>query len=186
MRVVSVIGPTNVGKSTFIETVGGREDVAIVQVGKLLRAKYGEAFFNGQGAPINTAEEAWQLMLNAVGQAFIGGKRFCVIDGQPRDIGQAEGMIKLFGPSLDVINLVCPHKVRLKRATERDHGNAEKLNLSLSRMGKDPLDLYEVLAILMPADVPIVTIDTNKFDFSAMAEFENAIECFKRVQGLRS
>jgi hypothetical protein len=97
-QLVACIGATNAGKSSFIAQVKALQEeqptcsFTTIEVGKMLRAKYGEAYFKGQAAPDHTEAEAWQLCEDAVRQAVKEEKRYVFIDGQPRRLSQLTKM----------------------------------------------------------------------------------------------
>lgn len=184
-----VIGATNSGKSTFLHDVADcwKDTVGLVEVGKTLRAKYGEAYFNGQAAPEKTAAEAWQLMQEGIEAHAEAGKEIILVDGQPRAEQQCRDILKQYVlpvyekdaikfPKYDarILHLYAPEHVRLERAKHRDGDNPEKLELSLQRMKGDMTGLYTVLSLIMAAGAgrSILTYDTSEIDYRPVIVFD--------------
>jgi hypothetical protein len=177
-KLLFVTGATNAGKSTFLAKMASarRDAVGLVEVGKALRKKYGDAYFQGQAAPKHTAAEAWQLMVEGIDFLRATGRQVILIDGQPRDIEQADMIYNEYAadPSYDVevVNLYCPTWVRRLRAERRDGGDAEKLKLSMARMEGDLPRLYEVLSVVMQHGLNVLTFDTSlpSYDLDEIAD----------------
>ncbi len=159
-----VMGATNAGKSTFLEHMSRdrNSQVGLVEVGKMMRAKYPPSFFAGQAAPSHTATEAWQMMVDRIAEHQRNGKRFAFIDGQPRDIEQAKKILRDYWEHSSFINLYCPEYVRRARAEKRDAADPEKLRLSMLRMQGDIPKLYDVLSLVLNAGSEVLTFDTSE------------------------
>lgn len=161
--LVYMMGPTNVGKSTALNAIfeAGKGDVGLVEVGKMLRAKYGEDYFKGQAAPAHTAVEAWNLMLEGVEKHAQDPKvKFVLIDGQPRDFDQCAKSLALNYDRV-YVNLYASVEVREARANIRDANNPSKLALSLARMRGDIPMLYEIMSILLYEGQEVMTYRTD-------------------------
>jgi dephospho-CoA kinase len=189
LKLVCCIGPTNAGKSTFIDAVktaissDGFQAVdangvphlrrfATVEVGKLLRAKYGADYFKGQAAPDHTEKEAWKLCEDAVDEALHAGCSHVFIDGQPRRISQMEKMETLAGrllgpmrdldyPNLEFLHIYAPTEVRDARMVARDGDDPAKLALSKARLAGDIPALYDILSLISSHRHTLYTLDTS-------------------------
>ena len=143
-----VVGATNVGKSTTLQAFlkAFPEETHLIEVGKMLRAKYPPEYFEGQGAPAKTQVEALSMLFDGIEAADKAKKRFVFVDGQPRDVEQAVAIQRYKGNlerTRTCLHLVCPREVRVARAQARDTGKA--LELSMARMDADILKIHEVL-----------------------------------------
>lgn len=179
-----VVGPTNAGKTTFLETVhrdypGG---VHLVQVGKIMRAKYPPEHFKGGCNPAHTAKEALELCKEGILEGLKNNERVILVDGQPRDPEQAKALrdwkaspdLQLLLAThyhIGVIELICPREERMLRAQKRDGDDPEKLKLSLVRMNGDVLALYETLIHFTP--FPVYRFNTNDPDYDPFYVFHN-------------
>lgn len=150
MRVLCyVMGPTNAGKSTFLQWAANRlgERVALVEVGKVLRGKYPPSYFARQNNPAHVAEEAWQIFLDRIAETETQkGVDLVLIDGQPRDLVQTRKslIVSTASPSFykpSYIFLDASEEVRTARARRRFDGDPEGLDLAMGRMRGD-LDNY--------------------------------------------
>jgi len=147
-----VMGPTNCGKGHLIQHACKHYGAWGVQVGNLLRKKYGPAYFNGQQAPEHTRVEALNMMMDNIRLAVEKGYSLILVDGQPREPSQVDAIFDNFiGPSRDgevyynvfFLLLHCPDSLREQRAKERDTDPAA-LELSLKRMTKDIGELQKL------------------------------------------
>lgn len=166
--LVFMLGPTNVGKSTILrkaaELHGG---VGLVEVGKLMRAKYLEPtsphyqpdYFKGQGAPMHTAKEAWQMMLDGIAAHEAAKKTWVLIDGQPRDFIQCYDSMKLPYDKV-YVNLYAPLPTRKERAAKRDPVGSDAYKLAERRMLGDVPVIYEILSLLMIHRQPMLSFST--------------------------
>lgn len=163
--VCHVIGPTNAGKTTFLEFAGKRPDVGLIEIGKVLRAKYPPEHFAGLSNPAHTAVEAWQIYLDTLAAHVAAGKRLVLADGQPRDVKQTQEILD--HPSHRIfLHLWAPQLVRHARALARDAGNPEKIALSMKRLASDDQSCYEVVVRLECADEVVLHYDTSRPDFT--------------------
>lgn len=146
-RLTFVIGPTNAGKGTLLALAGKLPHVGLVEVGKMMRAKYLDPasphydpdHFKGQGAPKHTAVEAWQMMLDGIAAAEAAKKDVVLIDGQPRDVEQARRCafeLELYEKRF--IALHASHEIRLRRAIRRDGGDLTTMILDELEKGHEP------------------------------------------------
>jgi len=173
-----VLGPTNVGKSTLLEHAAKIPNVGVVEVGKMMRAKYLDPksphyapdHFKGQAAPTHTANEAWRMMEDGIESAMLHGSTTIFVDGQPRDIQQCDDIYTHFEALADkfnvwYVNLFAQLETRKARAQARDTDPA-KLDLSLRRMEGDCVKLYEILARLLARNSKIITLVTDHGSFT--------------------
>jgi hypothetical protein len=173
-----VLGPTNVGKSTLLEHAGRLPGVGLVEVGKLMRAKYLDPksphydpdYFKGSAAPTHTATEAWKMMQTGIDDAIDMGAHTVFIDGQPRDVDQADGVYgdyEIIADKYNVlyVNLFAQLETRVARANARDKDEA-KLRLSMQRMEADCIKIYEVISRVLLRGGKIITLATDHSTFS--------------------
>lgn len=128
-----------------------------IEVGKILRQKYGEAYFKGQAAPQHTEREAWDLMMQGINYWWDTGAKFVLIDGQPRNYTQCVASLEL-NFKRTYVHLYTPLKIRETRIYKRDGDNPEKLALSQSRLLGDIPDLYEIVSTLLVNQEDVVTL----------------------------
>jgi predicted kinase len=173
-NVVHLMGPTCAGKSTLIQRLLtiAPDRVHAVEVGKMLRAKYGEDYFKGQAAPQHTQKEAWEMYVLGVREGINAGKALILVDGQPRDISQAKDIIGLWrNPHRQSFVLIhASHEERERRA-RGTRAPGPNLDLALARLNNDYKNCYVVMAELLKADEVIRVIDTSEMvDANALAE----------------
>lgn len=177
--IIHIMGCTCAGKSTLIQkllTMGS--DIAAVEVGKMLRAKYGEDYFKGQAAPAHTADEAFFLYTEGVDNAIAEGANIVLVDGQPRDLKQTRKIVNMW-PGHRVIYLLvhADHDVREARArATREPG--PNLDLALARLNNDYKNQYTVLTELTKLGRIYSVVDTGDegFDLNGFCE-ELVNEC---------
>lgn len=158
------MGPTCAGKSTIINALVKRspETVAAVMIGKALRARYGEDYFQGQAAPEKTREEAITMYRDLVGDAIGSGYELIVVDGQPRDVGQAIEMANSWKSHRNVFMLLhADHAVRESRA-RLGRTPGPDLDLAVARLTNDYRNNYEVMSTLLMYEKEIKVIDTGR------------------------
>lgn len=167
LPLIFVMGVTNTGKSTVMETLRGYEHagVGLIEVGKMMRAKYPPDYFKGQGAPQHTQKEAWGMMTDGIDKHAANGRSVALIDGQPRNWEQMLWALELPNPR-SFIHLWAPPEIRLERAHRRDGTDAEKLKLTLNRLHDDALKLYDIIAYLHLKGERVETIDTTSPHFA--------------------
>lgn len=185
---VFVIGATNVGKSTFLKKVSEAHNyVGLVEVGRLMRAKYHPSHFKGEANPKHTAAEAWQMIKDEIVRNMNEGRRVILIDGQPRDQTQLEAIASgQHAPEgakhgFEFIHLWAPKSVRIARANERDKDDPAKLALSMERIDRDCLSVYDILTQLITAKLDVNSFDTSDSAFDAVAAFDVTTERAARV-----
>lgn len=165
--VLHLMGPTCAGKSTIIRRLVEIEPkrVAAVEVGRMLRAKYGEAYFKGQAAPAHTQNEAWQMYVDGSKKAIAAGARLILVDGQPRDTGQARQMDGLWKhPSRAAFVLIhAEHDERERRARSARKPGPD-LDLAIARLTNDYRNCYTVMAELLRRNEVIRVFDTTKME----------------------
>ncbi len=178
-HLIFVIGPTNAGKGTLLEAAKktGQRRVGLVEVGKLMRAKYLDPqsphydpdHFKGQAAPKHTAVEAWQMMLDGVANCDASKNDIILVDGQPRDIEQCERIHHQFeigaginrGWTVAFAHVYAPEDLRRSRAEQRDANDPAKLALSRARLQGDLIMLYEVLTRLIQYKSKVITLHND-------------------------
>lgn len=176
VQLFFVVGATNAGKSTFLQAVkdacGGR--AGLVEVGKWMRAKYPPEHFNGQGAPANTAGEAWAMLVDGISKASAAAE-FVLIDGQPRDLNQCDGIRRQYDTpeyQLAFIHLYASAAERKKRALGRDPVGSAALDLALARVVGDVPPLYDVTSWLTSRYMDrFFTLDTASENYDPYASF---------------
>jgi adenylate kinase family enzyme len=165
--LIFVIGATNSGKGTFLaqtKAIFG-DKVGLVEVGKMMRAKYPPEHFQGQAAPSHTQDEAWAMMQSRISELVDQKVPIIVVDGQPRDHKQLHGILNEYGEHNKVfVHLFASKQCRLARALQRDAPDVSKIMLSLDRLTGDIPVLYEILSTLMAENQIITTINTEQTD----------------------
>lgn len=175
--VAYIMGGTCSGKSTFLHyaksKLGGA--VGLIEVGKLLRAKYDPSYFQGQAAPAHTQQEAWELFAEALeGYLKNDGVALVLVDGQPRDVPQAEGIIEKYCPWPGVFSrfvyFFCHRDKQQERAAIRHKmlgpepvtpEDAARYDLAMDRVDNDRRAYCDVLVTLAKSCVPVQVVDTN-------------------------
>ena len=178
VTVLHVLGATNAGKTTFLDQMvdiyGDR--VRRVEIGKILRAKYLDPDsphfepdkFKGQSNPKETADEAWKLYLDLVNEATNAeGVEIVLVDGQPRDVEQAEAVMNFVGVNdeirIEFILVHADHEKRAERLAQRfDDEHDPGFRLGLARMESDYRGLYDVLAVLASHGIVPKVLDTSE------------------------
>lgn len=172
--ILHLMGPTCAGKSTVIEALvnAAPEIVFPVQIGKILRAKYGEAYFQGQAAPEKTRQEAIDIYRQSVKEAIESGHELIVVDGQPRDVGQADEMMNSWKSHRNVFMLLtADHDVREQRAREGRKPGPD-LDLAVARLTNDYKNNYLVMSHLLANGKTIKVFDTGHEDFDVLCFVE--------------
>lgn len=174
--ILHLMGATCSGKTTIINKLLSLSDeVAAIQVGKVLREKYGEDYFKGQAAPAHTADETEQIYKHGLAKAVKAGKKLIVIDGQPRDerqvamcldtCSQYSGEYQL---SFTVVH--ASHAVREERARSGRKPGPD-LDLALARLNNDYKNFYDAVIPLLHNMVPIGLVTTlNNFDLQGWTQ----------------
>lgn len=161
--IAHLMGPTCAGKSTLINRLLliAPELVGAVEVGKMLRAKYGEAYFKGQAAPTHTQGEAWQMYQDGVQAMIAAKKRLILVDGQPRDIQQARDIVGLWHAPhrAEFLLIHADHEVREARARATRKG--DNLELAVARLSNDYRNCYVVMTELLKRNEVIRVFDTS-------------------------
>lgn len=164
-----VIGATSAGKSTTLNGMRHLAGVHCIEVGKLMRAKYGAAHFKGQASPAHTAQEAWDMFLSGLNEAEQNGKSLVLVDGQPRDYDQCTKTLLLPNRKM-FLHLYAPKTVRYSRIVNRDAENKDNLDLAMARLEGDLPNLYEVLSRILAAGENVMTVDTSSGYTPRMAQ----------------
>lgn len=170
--ILHLMGPSCAGKSTLIKRVLqiSPHTVGAVEVGMMLRAKYGESYFKGQAAPSKTQKEAWDIYVSAVEDCVESGKSLVLVDGQPRDLMQAqmiEGLWKF--PHRACFALIhAEHDVRRQRCLA---DSSRDVRERLKRVDNDYRNCYTVMTELLRQHAIISVYDTTGMsDAGALAE----------------
>lgn len=165
--IIHLMGPTCAGKSTIINSLLSMSDkVGAVQIGKLMRAKYGEAHFNGQAAPSHTKDEALQMYFDEIKKQMAEGKEIILVDGQPRDIEQAQIMTAAWPTqNCQYFLVTADHEVREARA-RADRAPGPNLDLAVARLTNDYKSNYVVMVELIARNIPIRIVDTSTEAFN--------------------
>lgn len=166
--IAFIMGTTCSGKSSFLSFASQAEpqQVGLVEVGKMFRAKYPPSYFRGQAAPKHTALEAWEMCENAVDEHLRRGTELILVDGQPRDFEQTHKCVASWPmvPRRFVL-LDCYLAEREARAEKRfdptDKDYAQKYELAMQRLRNDMQSYYIVIAELLKLDQKIEVLDTN-------------------------
>ena len=175
-----IIGPTNSGKSTFLKAILAEHGprIGLIEVGKVLRAKYPSEYFKGLNNPAHTAVEAWKIFTDSWDAYAAFGKEVIITDGQPRDTKQTLAVIErgVSGERQAFIHLWAPLEIRRARAELRDLGNEAALELSRQRLVNDEPANYNVLCMLLAANRCVVTPDTSAPGYTALGTYQEALE----------
>lgn len=160
-----IMGPTCAGKSTFLHLARNvlGDKVELIEVGKMLRAKYPPEHFAGQNNPKHCAEEAWKLCEQGVLHARDRGKTIILVDGQPRDIPQVDLCFSQFPESefnRHFVLIDCPIEEREARAREHRSG-ADLETLAIPRLTNDMIAYYSVLVRLLHHEAWVHTFDSS-------------------------
>lgn len=171
--ILHLMGPTCAGKSTLIQRLLAVDpkNVGAVEVGKMLRAKYGEGYFKGQAAPTHTQAEAWKMYVEGAKDQAAKGKRLILVDGQPRDIQQARDIDGLWKAPhrAEFVLIHADHGARAERA--RAGRSGASLELAIQRLDNDYRNCYVVMAELLKRNEVIRVFDTTPMrDVNALAE----------------
>ncbi|MCC6425627.1 MAG: hypothetical protein IT435_02280 [Phycisphaerales bacterium] len=161
--VLHLMGPTCAGKSTLIQrlTQIAPKTVHAVEVGRMLREKYGEPHFAGQAAPTHTQGEAWRMYTEGTKEGIAKGRQIILVDGQPRDAQQARDAIGAwrFPHRSEFLLIHADHDTREFRARKGRKGDS--LELALQRMNNDYRNCYVVMTELCKQSIPIRVFDTS-------------------------
>lgn len=164
-KLVFVMGPTCSGKSTLLHLARNRdsESVGLVEVGKMMRAKYPPEHFQGQNNPKHTAAEAWQMCEEGVRSHAEAGKKVILVDGQPRDIPQVGSCIYQFSAveySRHFLLIDAALDERERRARESRSG-ADLETLAIPRLRNDMVAYYSVLVELLKQGEVVEIFDST-------------------------
>lgn len=187
LRLFCIMGPTCAGKSTLLQQVQERqnESVGVVEVGKVLRDKYPPSYFEGQGAPKKTREEAWDICVSGIVHNWLAGRHQILIDGQPRSLDQVHQMAGILthlrrrldadqmphNVDITYIYLYCHEEVSMMRASKRDGNSPEKLNLALKRIDNDRQRNHDIILEFLKHNTPLVVVDTSRIsDFTLFVD----------------
>jgi len=163
--IAFIMGPTCSGKSTLLKFAEAYEPklIGLVEVGKILRAKYPPDYFKGQDAPKHTQEEAWELCEKTVFEHLNANKKLVLVDGQPRCLDQVHKCVTRFaGLPCSYILLTADLEVRRERAKIKYRDDPGSLDLAMQRATNDMLSNYTVIAELLRLGVTISVVDTTK------------------------
>jgi adenylate kinase family enzyme len=165
INIIFVMGPTNVGKSHFINKMASEaKNVGLVEVGKYLRAKYPPEKFEGQ---MDFSElKAENIMIEHIEHRIQEGFGTVIVDGQPRSDVQVDRAHDFLTNTAYPVNpvfvlLECPDEIRRERMLKRDKNNSD-LQLSQARFQRDKDQYVAILDKIRSLNHPIETIDTSK------------------------
>lgn len=183
-----IMGPTCSGKSTFLRTAEAYfkpGDLGLVEVGKMMRAKYPPEYFKGQAAPSHTAREAWEMCSTKIDEHRTAGKRIVLVDGQPRDGHQALKASVLY-PNARYLWLSASLEVRRARG-ESTRDPEEFKTLTEPRLTNDMIQHYETMWSLVMMDKAdrIVAVPTANPDGKDPAELFGTVLGYMQA-GIRS
>lgn len=167
-----VIGATCAGKGSLLNNMqlfGGASKVGLVQVGKLMRAKYPPEYFKGSAAPEHTQNEAMQMVVDGI-KTLSDKPRAIFIDGQPRDKKQLSQIVADYfidGPyTSKFIHVWASKEERRERINNRFENDYNSKQLSLDRTEgptQDGINLYEIVSEISISNLPIRHIHSNQF-----------------------
>ncbi len=193
LPLIFVMGVTNVGKSTLMDTARGYDakpdpadegrvfgaGIGLIEVGKMMRAKYPPEHFKGQGAPAHTQVEAWQMLLDSLKTHVENGMRVAIVDGQPRNLEQCEWALAMPNPKL-FLHLWAPPRVREARAAKRDVADPDRAKLTAARLTTDLVALYDVMMRLQVQQLTkwcsVQVADTSQPDYVPWSALRMAID----------
>lgn len=166
-HIFFIMGTTCSGKSTFLrmaqEKLLGEDLVGLVEVGKMMRAKYPPEHFAGQASPEHTRHEAWQMCEDTVFELAGYGKRIILVDGQPRDPEQVHLCRSRFNfPEFEThfVLIDASLSVREHRA-RRDRSGSDLETLAIPRLTHDMQTYFSVLVELLKHNERIQIFDTS-------------------------
>lgn len=167
------------GKSTFLKDIKDLApgQVHLVEVGKQMRAKYPPEHFKGQANPEHTKMEAFEMFCEGVEAGERAGAKYILVDGQPRDVGQAEQILAWRGAgnrTKAVIQLMCHRTERERRAQVREKDHPGALKLALDRLDRDVLQLHEVLITFDRYDR--YNFNTGDPNYSPLLSFQGVLK----------
>jgi len=164
--IIHLMGPTCAGKSTIIDKLTElSQDVFTVQIGKILRKKYGEDYFKGQAAPEHTRDEALNLYFETINEGISQGKKLILVDGQPRDLDQARVMMKSWPDHRSSFLMVhAEHSIREARARAGRKPGPD-LDLAVARLVNDYRNCYVVMIQLLAKGYKVDVVDTGADGF---------------------
>jgi adenylate kinase family enzyme len=177
-----VLGATCVGKTTFLQAMKEHYNAHLVEVGKILRAKYSPEHFQGQGNPAHTKQEAMQLCISGIMDGMDAQAQYIFVDGQPRDSEQAKMLLAWREEPMRervTIELVCPKDRRKARMVQRDFQNPQALQLSLDRIDRDVIDIHETLMVFNQYTVQ--RFNTGVDGYSPLGAFQRVLREYGQV-----
>jgi predicted kinase len=152
--IMPIMGACYTGTTTLLAKCKQEEPslFGLVEVGKLLRAKYGEDHFKGQAAPDHTEQEAWDLGEREMNARIREGHKVILVDGQPRRINQFQKMVNYVAaheyPIIYTV-LYAPLDERKERAIKRDGGDEARTRLGNARLTDDMVKQHDLLLMMM-------------------------------------
>lgn len=169
--LISVIGPSCTGKTWMMDFIrdAGDPRIGLVEVGRYFREKYLDPksphyqpdYFKGQMAPAHTQKEAWDVLESSVNRHLADGKRAIVIDGQPREVGQAHRMLDNWTSVSKMFVVLHASPAERERRALAKVESEDNRQLRLQRLQRDIADTYEVLLTLIQRRTYIKVIDTE-------------------------
>ncbi len=170
--ILHLLGATCAGKTTLIEKMLALSPgkVGAVQIGKMMRAKYGAAFFKGQAAPASTQHEAMDMYYAGILEGIAEGKSLILVDGQPRDLNQAKTILAAWPQHRSEFLLVhADHDVRESRA-KATRKEGDELDLALARLVNDYRNNYVVMTEILRQHRRIDVVDTARIELTSYCQ----------------
>lgn len=183
-HLVFVIGPTNSGKTTLVESLRKESlGASSIHVGRLLREKHPPEFFEGQGNPPHVHKEAMRLLFEQLREKLLSPAVDVIyIDGQPRTVEQVEAIedfVVAWGQPLRLTYLVlnADDETIRRRAASRDASQAA-IELSIKRITNDKCDLHDVIHHLM-------CVGTNETRVMFLGRYEGCGMCWRPTANVK-
>jgi energy-coupling factor transporter ATP-binding protein EcfA2 len=164
-NLIFVMGPTCSGKSTLLQIASQMSpSVGLVEVGKMLRAKYPPSHFAGQCNPAHTAGEAWDLCRSEVDRLTEGRKGIILVDGQPRDRHHVEKIYEHFvrkGKYKVRFILVDAELAERERRARASRSGEDLETLAIPRLTNDMISNYTVMVEIIKQGGSIEVFDST-------------------------
>lgn len=181
--IISVIGPTCSGKTTFIRFCKDKRPDLFdsVNVGQKLRAKYPPSYFEGKDSLPKTEPEVREIFERGVSEFVEGEASILLVDGQPRSTSQIDFLEECLD-KYDIAHVAfiwidCDDDVRESRGSRRDK-DPEVKALFDARKVSDKLSIYPVVHSLLDREFTVVACDSSE---QPSAMFQMALESALRT-----
>lgn len=163
--LIFVMGPTCSGKSTLLSAAADvSPHIGLVEVGKILRAKYPPSHFEGQCNPTKTAGEAWELCVQEVMARESEGKSIILVDGQPRDKTHVQKICETFvrrGKFKVRFILVDAELDQREKRARASRAGEDLEKLALPRLTNDMISNYTVIVELIKEGQNVEVFDST-------------------------